>query len=352
MSLPIDCQVNDLIESLQKHNRQPKTKASQSLWLDALLSAIHFHMMKRHKSLDRSASYMGFCGSSARARAHGHRDGCFWYGMQGASIGFLAVMRPSEFLGSDALVSEMIAFTIRLQIEQRLRKKEVRVVYALATDGDLFKCTRKTKDSQSFKTQCRYESDFPDVIFLLKSVFDDALVPPGARAAPPTEEQEITGPQPQAKGNHPSTYELDTDKIHEEEDFRKEHERLRELAKRVSLNVYKNVLQQLPDLLNREVEEDIRKIVQAVITEVTERQSKMMAEANWERNTSDCEKGLLGNVDVELDKVLQMIEIEDYNDNKKALKNATRKAVLEEIKPIFEEVFEDLRKKKLEKLFQ
>ncbi|KAJ5972146.1 uncharacterized protein N7479_002064 [Penicillium vulpinum] len=339
MSLPIDCQVNDLIESLQKHNRQPKTKASQSLWLDALLSAIHFHMMKRHKSLDRSASYMGFCGSSARARAHGHRDGCFWYGMQGASIGFLAVMRPSEFLGSDALVSEMIAFTIRLQIEQRLRKKEVRVVYALATDGDLFKCTRKTKDSQmSFSCSSRS---------LMMLWFHR-----GARAAPPTEEQEITGPQPQAKGNHPSTYELDTDKIHEEEDFRKEHERLRELAKRVSLNVYKNVLQQLPDLLNREVEEDIRKIVQAVITEVTERQSKMMAEANWERNTSDCEKGLLGNVDVELDKVLQMIEIEDYNDNKKALKNATRKAVLEEIKPIFEEVFEDLRKKKLEKLFQ
>lgn len=58
------------------------------------------------------------------------------------------------------------------------------------------------------------------------------------------------------------------------------------------------------------------------------------------------------NFDVGLKKVLEEVDFEDYNDNQKVLKRAIRKATLEEIRPVFDEIIQDARSKKLEKFFK
>ena len=57
------------------------------------------------------SSYMGVCGSSTRAREHGHGERSFWYGAEDKSINFLTVMRPSNVLSTREISSEMIRLT-------------------------------------------------------------------------------------------------------------------------------------------------------------------------------------------------------------------------------------------------
>lgn len=57
------------------------------------------------------SSYMGACASSTRARAHGHSECSFWYGLENKSINFMAVMRPSKVLGREGIGAEMTTLT-------------------------------------------------------------------------------------------------------------------------------------------------------------------------------------------------------------------------------------------------
>ena len=50
--------------------------------------------------------------------------------------------------------------------------------------------------------------------------------------------------------------------------------------------------------------------------------------------------------------MLEEVDFEDYNGNQKVLKHAIRKAALEEIGPVFEEILLEVRGKKLERLFK
>lgn len=56
--------------------------------------------------------------------------------------------------------------------------------------------------------------------------------------------------------------------------------------------------------------------------------------------------------DAELKKVLEEVDFEDYNGNQKVLKHAIRKAALEKIGPVFEEILLEAHGKKLERLFK
>ena len=58
------------------------------------------------------------------------------------------------------------------------------------------------------------------------------------------------------------------------------------------------------------------------------------------------------NFDAGLKKVLEEVDFVDYNDNQQVLKHAIRKAILEEIRPVFEDILNEVHKKKLERFLK
>ncbi|KAJ5504191.1 hypothetical protein N7463_007065, partial [Penicillium fimorum] len=358
-SSPLLYQLNapmDLVKTLNTLRSYPEHEVSQRLRVDLLFSAVHFQVMKRHMLEPYSqdlqyrprSSYMGICTSSARAHAHGQPECCFWYGMEGMGINFLVVMRPSTVLGSTKVTPEMIALTVGLHIEQRRRKQEDHIAYALATDGGVFRFCRMTKEGKSCETQCDSGNDYEDVMLLLMSIFDDALAPPGAKMISPTGHADPD----HRRGNYPSTYEPDTDKVPEDEDYYKDITRMREMAVRVGVTVYMDVLQKLPNPLSPEAEKNTLKLLVVVINKATESPFNAIGKGDYEHRVADYGRSLMTTFDAKLKKVLEEPEFEDYNDNQKVSKSAIRKAVLGEIRPVFEVLLKDVRKKRLENMFK
>ncbi|KGO37895.1 hypothetical protein PEX1_074880 [Penicillium expansum] len=381
MALSIECSGVDLFKYLKALKSQPENETSQRHRVELLLSIIHFQVMKKQMLEPSSpdfqsqsgSSYIGVCASSTRARAHGHPEGSFWYGSEGKSINFPAVMRPSRALSRNATAPEMIAIMCGLHAKQRHLHKEDHFAYTLATDGDIFRFFRMNEEGQPTETQCRSGNGYEDAILLLVAVFNNALVPPGARTISPAAHEDITGktthsdlqvgdgsplpnlskvPSHTRRGNHPRTYEPDTDKDHKEEEYHKDHSRMQKMAVRVGVNVYMNVLQELPIPLSRLAERKTLGLIQQVIFEA-------IGSPFEEIHYGDCEKGFphygavfMRNFDIELKKVLEEVDFEDYNDNQKVLKRAIRMAVLEEISPVFEEILLEVRDQKVERFFK
>lgn len=152
------------------------------------------------------------------------------------------------------------------------------------------------------------------------------------------------------RGNHPSTYEPETDKYHEEEEYRKDQERMRQMALRVGVKVNIDVLQKLPIRLSGRAEIKTLNLIRLVIFRAIGSPAKAIHEGNCRDSFPDHGTTLMRNFDAELKKVLE-VDFEDYNDNQKVLKHAIRKTTLEEIRPVIEEILQEARSKKLEKLF-
>ncbi|KAJ5374869.1 hypothetical protein N7517_006875 [Penicillium concentricum] len=224
-------------------------------------------------------------------------------------------------------------------MEQR-RWKQDHIAYALATDGDRFRFFRMTKEGRSSKTGCGGGNDYEDVVLLLMSTFDDALTPPGAKLLSPTGHAEFTGkiidelPLPnrspdQKRRNYPSTYEPDTNKVPEDEDYYKDIKRMRAMAVRVGVTVYMDVLQKLPNRLNPEAEKNTLNLLVVVINKSTESLFDSIGKGDYEHQIPDHEISLMTVFDAKLKKVLEEADFVDYNDNEKVLKRAVRKAILE-----------------------
>ncbi|CAG8037637.1 unnamed protein product [Penicillium nalgiovense] len=312
---------------------------------------------------------MGVCGSPTRAREHGHGERSFWYGAEDKSINFLAVMRPSKVLSTKTISSEMIRLTGVIRAEQRRLKKQDRIAYAVATDGDLFRFFRMSEEGQTAETQCRSGNYHEDTIVILMSIFDDALVPSGARMTSPTAREVTTGKNSfrladcgrtafarlrshRRSATQESTYEPDTDQGHEEEEFRRDQKRMHAMTVRVGVKVYMDVIQKLPNPLSVKVEESTLGLIRVVILKAIERPFKVMQAGNCDHGFPGYGPVLMRNFDVGLKKVLEEVDFVDYNDNQKVLKHAIRKAILEEVRPVFEEILNEVRKKKLEKFFR
>lgn len=100
--------------TLEALGKQPENKMSQTLKIDALLSAVHFHVTKEREPVASSSnlqsgpvgSYLGVCNSSARARMHGRHESSFWYGAEDNCVNFVAMIRPGKFLRSEAIAME------------------------------------------------------------------------------------------------------------------------------------------------------------------------------------------------------------------------------------------------------
>ncbi|KAF4768420.1 hypothetical protein HAV15_002758 [Penicillium sp. str.  len=106
----------------------------------------------------------------------------------------MAVMGPSKVMGREGIGSVMTALTGELHAKQRrLNEEEDRTAYTLATDGDLFRFFRMTKEGQPAETQCRSGNNYQDSILLLVTVFDDDFIPPGTRMISPTTPGDTTG---------------------------------------------------------------------------------------------------------------------------------------------------------------
>lgn len=127
---------------------------------------------------------------------------------------------------------------------------------------------------------------------------------------------------------------------------------MQKMAVRVGVNVYMNVLQELPIPLSRVAERKTLGLIQQVIFEAIGSPFEAI-------HYGDCEKGFprygavfMRNFDIELKKVLEEVDFEDYNDNQKVLKRAIRMAVLEEISPVFEEILLEVRDQKVERFFK
>ncbi|OQD94959.1 hypothetical protein PENSOL_c023G01653 [Penicillium solitum] len=318
MTLPIDCSSEDLLKSLVALRSQAQNEASRRLRVEVLLSAVHYQVTKRQmiepSSLDiqsrSGSSYMGVCASSTRARAHGHSECSFWYGVEDKSINFMAVMRPSKVMGREGIGSVMTALTGELHAKQRRLEEEGRTAYTLATDGDLFRFFRMAKEGQRYtqpaETQCRRGNNYQDPILLLVTVFDDAFIPPGARMISPTTPGDTT-----------------------EEEYHKDLERMRQMDLRAGVKVYVGVLQKLPIRLNDQEEIKTLRLIQLVIFTAIGMTHKGHSGVGF-----------------------PSYGMAMYNGNQKVLKNAIRKAALEEIGPVFEEILLEAYGKKLERLFK
>ncbi|OQE20669.1 hypothetical protein PENFLA_c016G08551 [Penicillium flavigenum] len=329
MALSMECSGENLFKSLKALRSQPENEASQRLRVESLLSTVHFQVMKGHmlepSPLDVQSrfgsSYMGVCGSSTRAREHGHGERSFWYGAEDKSINFLAVMRPSNVLSTKAISSEIIRLTGVIRTDQRRLKKEGRIAYALATDGDLFRFFRMSEEGQYHE----------DTIVILMSIFDDALVPPGARMTSHTA-REVT-----------------TDY---EEEYCRDQKRMHAMAVRVGVSVYMDVIQKLPNPLSDKAEENTLGLIRVVIRKAIERPFKVVQAGNCDNGFPGYGPVLMRNFDAGLKEVLEELDFVDYNDNQKVLKHAIRKAILVEVRPMFGEILNEVRKKKLEKFFK
>ncbi|KAJ5840551.1 uncharacterized protein N7525_005739 [Penicillium rubens] len=335
----MECSGEYLYKFLKALKSQSENEASQRLWVESLLSTVHFQVTKGHmlepSPLDVQSrfgsSYMGVCGSSTRAREHGHGERSFWYGAEDKSINFLAVMRPSNVLSTKAISSEMIRLTGVIRTGQRRLKKEGRIAYALATDGDLFRFFRMREEGQTAETQCWTGKYHEDTIAILMSIFDDALAPPGACMTSPTAREVIT-----------------------EEENRRDQKRIHAMAVRVGVSVYMDVIQKLPNPLSNEAEERTLNLIRVVILRAIARPGKVTQAGYCDNGFPGYGPVVMRNFAAGLKKVLEEVDFVDYNynHNQKVLKDALRKAILKEARPMFEEILIEVRKKKLEKFFK
>ncbi|KAJ6189464.1 hypothetical protein N7519_004372 [Penicillium mononematosum] len=326
MALSMEGSGEDLFKSLKALRSKPENEASQRRRVESLLSTVHFQVMKGHMLEPSPLDVQSRFGSSymvlLRAREHGHGEHSFWYGAEDKSINFLAVMRPSkrfEYQGNQ--LGDDKAY--------RRLKKEDRIAYALATDGDLFRFFRMSEEGQTAETQCRSGKYHEDTIVILMSIFDDALVPPGARMASPAAREVTT-----------------------EEEYRRDQKRMHAMAVRVGVRVYMDVIQKLPNPLSDRAEESTLSLIRVVILKAVERPFKVAQAGNCDNGFPGYGPVLMRNFDAGLKKVLEEVDFVDYNDNQKVLKHAIRKAILEEARPMFEEILIEVRKKKLEKFFK
>lgn len=121
-----------------------------------------------------------------------------------------------------------------------------------------------------------------------------------------------------------------------------------QMALRVGVKVYMDVLQKLSIRLNDQEGKKSLRLIPLVISIAI----KMIHEGHSGSGILSYETALMRNFDAELKKVLEAVDFKDYHDNQKVLKNVIRKAALEEIWPAFEEILQVARGKKLEKLFK
>ncbi|EKV07393.1 hypothetical protein PDIG_72540 [Penicillium digitatum PHI26] len=185
------------------------------------------------------------------------------------------------------------------------------------------------KEGQPCETQYRSGNGNEDTILLLVTVFNDALVPPGARTEFPTAHEDIT-----------------------EEEYRKDLQCMHKMAVQVGVNVYMNVLQLLPIPLRGAVERKTFNLIQLARYEAIGSPFMAIHHGGCENGFPDYGAVLMRNFDAELKKVLEGVDFEDYDDNQKVPKHAIRKALLEEIRPLFYEILTEVRNKTLEKFFK
>ncbi|KGO64609.1 hypothetical protein PITC_093360 [Penicillium italicum] len=336
MALSINRSGADLLKSLRALRFQPQNEASQKHLVELLLSTVHFQVMKKQMLEPSSpdvqsrsgSSYMGVCASPARARAHGHPECSFWYGTEDKSINFLAVMRHSGALSRNATASEMIALTAGLHVKQRRLSKEDRIACTLATDGDVFRFFRTDKEGQLCETQCRCGNGYEDAILLLVVVFNHALVPPGARTALSAAQEDLT------------------------EEYHKGQQIMLNMTVQVGVNVYMNVLQELPVRLGRVAERNTLNLIRQVIFEAIRSQFEAIQNGDFEKEFTSYGAAFMRIFDAGLQKVLEKVDFKDYNDNQKVLKHAIRKAVLKEIRPVFDGILTEVRDTKLKNFFK
>jgi hypothetical protein len=121
------------------------------------------------------------------------------------------------------------------------------------------------------------------------------------------------------------------------------------MAVRVGVSVYMDVIQKLPNPLSDKAEESTLGLIRVVILKAIERPFKAVQAGNCDNGFPGYGPVLMRYFDAGLKKVLEEVDFVDYNDNQKVLKHAIRKAALEEVRPMFEEILNEVRKKKLEK---
>ncbi|CAP97769.1 hypothetical protein PCH_Pc22g04810 [Penicillium rubens Wisconsin 54-1255] len=166
------------------------------------------------------------------------------------------------------------------------------------------------------------------------SIFDDALAPPGACMTSPTAREVITD--------------------YEEEENRRDQKRIHAMAVRVGVSVYMDVIQKLPNPLSNEAEERTLNLIRVVILRAIARPGKVTQAGYCDNGFPGYGPVVMRNFAAGLKKVLEEVDFVDYNynHNQKVLKDALRKAILKEARPMFEEILIEVRKKKLEKFFK
>ena len=112
-----------------------------------------------------------------------------------------------------------------------------------------------------------------------------------------------------------------------------------------------DVLQKLPIRLSGRAEIKTLTQIWLVIFRAIGSPAKTIHEGNCRDSFPDRGTVLMRNFDAELKKVLE-VDFEDYNDNQKVLKHAIRKTILKGVRPVIEEILQEARNKKLEKLFK
>jgi hypothetical protein len=126
------------------------------------------------------------------------------------------------------------------------------------------------------------------------------------------------------------------------------------MAVRVGVGVYMDVIQKLPNPLSNEAGERTLSLIRVVILRAISRPGKVMQAGYCDNGYPGYGPVLVRNFDAGLKKVLEEVDFVDYNynHNQKVLTDALRKAILEEARPMFEDILIEVRKKKLEKFFK
>ncbi|KAJ5781550.1 uncharacterized protein N7518_010033 [Penicillium psychrosexuale] len=200
-------------------------------------------------SSKRGSSYLSVCASPARARAYGLPVSPFWYGTENKSITFIAVMQPSGTLHHDEVAEKMMDLTSELFYHacSRMAVKTNRRKEWLLAEQRLLK--KEHMIAHVIATDG--EIDCGETIMFLISILDDALVPLNADTLLPSSKADVT----------------DTDKDRKEAESRRDERRMQAMAVRAGANLYMNVLQQLPIPLSEETERRTLKRIELVMLE-------------------------------------------------------------------------------------
>mgnify|MGYP006902563158 CR=1 FL=1 len=126
------------------------------------------------------------------------------------------------------------------------------------------------------------------------------------------------------------------------------------MAVRVGVSVFMDVIQKLPNPLSKKAEERTLSLIRVVILRAIARPGKVMQAGYCDNGFPGYGPVVMRNFAAGLKKVLEEVDFVDYNynHNQKVLKDALRKAILKEARPMFEEILIEVRKKKLEKFFK